>query len=726
MRSKFVFIILILFMLLMSACDIQTVLMSVILNGPLNNVVIDTDSVTLSWSITEDGNSYTYNIYFGENVNPPLFEEGFAGLSYVVPSLKQGTDYYWAIEAESDYGRLKKSAVYTFRTSAVQKKNAECVLPLDEADDTALDAQLRWQGFPGGETNVDYVVYMGDSVSTLSAVATVTDVMNYIPADVFESNKSYFWRVDTHLSDEVLVSDVWEFKTTQTPRAPELITPVFQSVLPGDSVLFSWDVLKSQNEEVMFDLLLGSTDTNLVYVGEDLETQSYTLADMNLDTRYYWKVMADYDNGGSCESEVWSFTTPNTGAEVSNILPVDKANYIPSEGSLEWRYSGNLDNVLFNVYLGTSTNPPLYQSDVQTDYLNYSGLNQETTYYWKIEARNVSQSVFGPVYTFTTKRAGNYPPEKAFNPYPRYDTQSVSTNITLGWTGKDNDNDPLTYNVYVGSSLLSLILNGSDLTTNYYELNDLGYGRNYYWRVDVNDGKSVTTGDVWRFRTESAPAVDDPTVENLSPANNSQGLEGSVTLSWDGANANVYDLYFGETTSPPLYANTSSESYTISVTNGKKYYWQVVAKNGSKSFYGPIWTFSTVFNANQADEAAREMISYVRNTPFVSATSFSETTNWGSVTFNSEYYDSTSVSDLFQALRVTFAAHQDIFFPLELRAVGPEIGTNLLVGRYEDISVIDALIQEEAVKSITLRKLIEQVDRLKFFFSGQWYNIEVH
>jgi len=89
----------------------------------------------------------------------------------------------------------------------------------------------------------------------------------------------------------------------------------------------------------------------------------------------------------------------------------------------------------FDLYLGTTTNPPLYQAGINFLYFEVLNLNPSTTYYWKI----VPQSVNGPAtgcaeYSFTTGAANEY----------QMDNQQVSV---CGGTFYDASGPQANYNI---------------------------------------------------------------------------------------------------------------------------------------------------------------------------------------------------------------------------------------------------------------------------------------
>ena len=82
---------------------------------------------------------------------------------------------------------------------------------------------------------------------------------------------------------------------------------------------------------------------------------------------------------------------------------------------------------------------------------------------------------------------------------------------------------------------------------------------------------------------------------NPTPANGGSVVEGKTgpTLQWTAAaGAWFYDIYYGTTNPPPLAGHTSQTSWGAPFVSAGTIYWQVVARNGSGSTAGPVWTFA--------------------------------------------------------------------------------------------------------------------------------------
>jgi len=83
----------------------------------------------------------------------------------------------------------------------------------------------------------------------------------------------------------------------------------------------------------------------------------------------------------------------------------------------------------------------------------------------------------------------------------------------------------------------------------------------------------------------------------VSPADGTTNVAANPTLKWNAAtNATSYDVNFGTQNPPAPYWTswTGGTTFNKTTTNaGTKYYWQIVAKNGSGTTKGPVWSFTT-------------------------------------------------------------------------------------------------------------------------------------
>jgi parallel beta-helix repeat protein len=87
--------------------------------SPPNGATIYDTSVTLKWNgYDPDGDSVTYDLYFGNTPNPPLYKSNLKDNSYTV-TVTPGT-HYWKVVAKDEHGATTESDVWSFTISKQQ------------------------------------------------------------------------------------------------------------------------------------------------------------------------------------------------------------------------------------------------------------------------------------------------------------------------------------------------------------------------------------------------------------------------------------------------------------------------------------------------------------------------------------------------------------------------------------------------------------------------------
>ncbi len=113
----------------------------------------------------------------------------------------------------------------------------------------------------------------------------------------------------------------------------------------------------------------------------------------------------------------------------------------------------------------------------------------------------------------------NQPPTVPSSPNPSNGSINVDITKKLSWTCTDPEGDPLTYDVYFGTSNPPP-LKASGVTTNTYNQGTMAYSTTYYWKIVAYDNAGHTTeGPVWVFTTANEPDTTPPTVFLAKPKN---------------------------------------------------------------------------------------------------------------------------------------------------------------------------------------------------------------
>ena len=286
-----------------------------------------------------------------------------------------------------------------------------------------------------------------------------------------------------------------------------------------------------------------------------------------------------------------SLTINNPPNIPSNPSPTNYATGVSVNTDLSWT-GGDPDagdTVTYDLYFGTSANPPLVSSHKTATTYDPATLAYNTKYYWKIVATDShAAATTGPVWDFTTGLALNNPPNMPSNPSPTNHAAGVSVNPHLSWTGGDpNAGDTVTYDVYFGTSVTPpLVSNHRTATT--YDPGTLAYGTKYYWKIVATDNHAATTtGPVWDFTT-ALPAK--PVMWNCPlggqaliapypgagrPFLSVAAACSAITVS---AGAQLWGIYYlDETTGTWLYYIPGFAGNTLTQLEPGKYYYVVVS-----------------------------------------------------------------------------------------------------------------------------------------------------
>ncbi|MHC4499098.1 MAG: right-handed parallel beta-helix repeat-containing protein, partial [Planctomycetota bacterium] len=130
------------------------------------------------------------------------------------------------------------------------------------------------------------------------------------------------------------------------------------------------------------------------------------------DTTHYWRIDEVDANNTIYKGEVWSFKTIPFIFMAHNPSPADGAAHVRLNEVLSW--DAGLDAVSHDVYFGNDFNDvndadnswpvgtSVYKGNQDDSSFDPSGLDFETTYYWRIDEVNGSNTWKGYVWSFTT------------------------------------------------------------------------------------------------------------------------------------------------------------------------------------------------------------------------------------------------------------------------------------------------------------------------------------
>jgi len=385
------------------------------------------------------------------------------------------------------------------------------------------------------------------------------------------------------------------------PRPPSNPNPADDATGVSVNPVFTWLGGSASGDPVTYDVLLGTSQANLTLRAQDLTETSFAAGPLADAIEYFWQIIARSE-GLETSGPIWSFTT-----EAGNQPPPAPCNPEPDDGelgvptavSLSWQCLTDPDGdpLIFDIYLGTETNPPLVAAGVDgPPFSPEAPLLEGTQYHWRVVARDgQGGTTSGPVWTFQTLESNDPPTEPAPPITPPHRAMDIDLNVDLTWSGGDDpDGDPVTYEVRFGRSDPPPFLD--TVTVKTYHLENLDPQTRYRWQIVARDdhGHSSPPSPVWRFDTQAAPSVPcDP-----DPDDGAKSVPIIVDLKWacgvDPVDAVTFDVYFGNTPDPPFLNSTQEHHYGPFAVGISTYYWRIVARDsrGAQS-EGPVWSFMT-------------------------------------------------------------------------------------------------------------------------------------
>ena len=569
---------------------------------PANGKTLLATSVTLSWNCSDPKNrSLSYSVYFEKGSSATTLVASDISRNFYKEDVFYNTSYSWRIVAKNDLGKIATGNAWHFKIV-----DALPVIPYDPSPKNGLasaatSTQLSWKCYDPDGDIITYSLYFG--TSTIPPFVGKTPYKYYTPQKL-EASTKYYWKVvakDTH--DGVATSAVWSFTTSSKANHPPL-KPSNPNPSNGKfgiqpkNITLSWTDSDPDDDSLTYDVYFGK---NLTFVGTTT-SKSYDVGAVKYATKYQWRIVAKDPYGGTATGDVWTFTTfdraPNAPKE---SYPTDNSTGVSASGlNFRWSCSDPDGNPLtYDLYLGASSNPPLFKSGINsTSYRTDVDYNEE--YHWKIVAKdNFGKTSTSAVWAFTTSNPPNRPPKTPSNPSPFNGKIGVLLNPTLSWADSDPDGDPITYDVYFGTSSNPPLVK-SGINSKSYRVSNLANSKIYHWKIVAKDDHGhVTVGPVWNFTTISQP----PSVPNSPyPSNGQSSVSPDTQLSWYDSTGLTYDVYVGQSSNSmsKVESDATSRLYTPVLDylqGGKTYYWKVIAKNSDGgSSPSPIWSFTTTTN----------------------------------------------------------------------------------------------------------------------------------
>jgi hypothetical protein len=140
-----------------------------------------------------------------------------------------------------------------------------------------------------------------------------TKVASNVAANAYDvsvaSGGTYYWKVVTVDANNVKsTSPVWTVIVNSPPAAPSAYVPANLATNVSISAALTWACSDPEDDDITYSVYVGKTADNLAVVGQVKNTKSFSPT-LDINTTYFWKVIATDANGAKTEGPVQSFTT---------------------------------------------------------------------------------------------------------------------------------------------------------------------------------------------------------------------------------------------------------------------------------------------------------------------------------------------------------------------------------------------------------------------------------
>ncbi len=420
---------------------------------------------------------------------------------------------------------------------------------------------------------------MTERLDYYNSIAWDTDgVSSWTPSIQLDDNKGYYWRARAYdgftysswANGHFFVNTVNDLPSIPTLSAPALGAELIDTNpklevgnsqdIDRDSLYYNFKVYSDS------DLQNLVADSGVVEEGSDGMTAWMIGLLLNDLQTYYWKVSVTDEHNASVETDVFNFVwrvsnqappaptivSPIDNAEVTRLTPELKAGKVIDPNNDPVEYIFQLDRV--NTFDSAELVEQLVTVDeTQANVVwTLSGLNDNSTYFWRVKARDPSLASSDWVSASFFVNTENDVPSVPVIKNPGHEAWVDSrTPLLEVFSSSDLDNDPIRYEfeVYADEAMsvkvMGFVSNLPEWQT--YTLNDNSY---YYWRARALDNEDATSN--WTalnsFYVNDNEYDDPPTFTWLAPLETIKATPNTeVQLAWqdkDSDSSAVIRLYY--------------------------------------------------------------------------------------------------------------------------------------------------------------------------------------
>ncbi len=391
---------------------------------------------------------------------------------------------------------------------------------------------------------------------------------------------------------------------TVTTAAPGSVTSssatLYGNVNPNGTATTAWFEWGTSSTLATYS----STTSQSVGSGTNPVIISANLTGLAQNTTYYYRAVGQ-NSAGTQRDGILNFTTLTSAPGAPTLAsPADGATNQATSLTLSWNASSGAST--YRVQVSTSstfTSTVVDDSTVATTSKAVSGLSNNTTYYWRVNAKNSSgTSAWSATWSYVT-----------LTNLPTVTTLAANTITSSSSTlnGSENPNGAATsiWFEWGTSSTLSTfssttaqaIGSGTSAVAVSANLSGLSPNTTYYYRAVGQNSAGTQKDGILSFTTLAVlPIVTTTSASSVtsssSTLNGNVNPNGTATTAWFEWGTSSTLSTFSSTTSQAIGSGTSTVAITANLTNlspNTTYYYRAAGQNSAGTQKDGILSFTT-------------------------------------------------------------------------------------------------------------------------------------
>jgi hypothetical protein len=371
---------------------------------PQNEVKGLPNTINIEWENLGD-DTYTFQIARDADFLYLVVDTtGYADTNFVFEADMNNFEFFFRIKATHDICRSAWSETVAFKTAVAAPV---LTMPSDSATQVSIPPRFMWDEVQGAEFYTIEIAKNEEFTVGYEIESFIEGTQAILSKELFEEKETYFWRVRAENSEgKSLWSEIFTFTTgVNLPGIPVHIAPSDRSTKIPTTVTVTWE--EAYNAELYLIQVSKEEDFDGEVISNTVPTTEIELKGLENYTTYYRRIASmNEELLHSRWSETWEFRTIDAeyseGPELKE--PETGATDMERTTRLEWEKTLRVKNYEIEVSKNPNMSNPIVKQMIYTNYFYATGLDYETTYYWRVNAEN--EAGVGPwseVFSFTTE-----------------------------------------------------------------------------------------------------------------------------------------------------------------------------------------------------------------------------------------------------------------------------------------------------------------------------------